>query len=483
MGFKILLIKPNICLRKGFDLQDKLCPPIGLAYLAGTLIEAGYEVEMLDMVATVNESWPYRETHLCYGLTNEGLIDRIRKYNPDLIGIGAFTSQYARVKEMVAAIKSFDPKIKIVLGGIHATAMPRGVLNGTKADFVIQGEGESGIVDLAEALGKDDLNKIKNIDGIAYREDGNVIVKPRLHFEYALDSIAWPARQLLEHERYTKDEVSMPVITSRSCPGRCTFCSVHILSGRKWRTRDPINIVDEIEDFVTKWGYKTVSIFDDACNIVPQRLIKICQEVINRKLKIKLTFPGGLVTRYITKDLLYWMKQAGAVSLTVPIEHANGYMRNSIIRKNLDSRKIFQVLNWCREFKLLALVNFVLGMPGETEESLQDIVTFVKENAHYIDALSVYIATPFPGTPFFNTSIEKGYLVEADKNDFLDFDTYTAHIDTPIMSRMMVAEYRKIIEQTFVATRGKHFPVGYIRKAIRKPNKETIDYINNVYFK
>jgi radical SAM superfamily enzyme YgiQ (UPF0313 family) len=479
---RILLIKPNICVRKGFELQSKMCPPLGLAYLASSLIKAGFHVNILDMVAASNDHTPYKQTHIKYGMTCEQLTDYIKEYAPELIGIGGFTTQYSCMKEIISTIKSVDPQIKIVLGGIHASAMPREVMENTEADYIIQGEGESGIVALAQALQNKNFNNFKNIDGIAYRENGKVIIKPKLRFEEDLDKIPWPARELLDHEKYLTDEVAMPVITSRSCVGRCTFCMLALLTRWKWRARDPVKVVDEIEYLAMKWGYRTISIFDDACNVKPQRLIDLCREVVSRKLNVRLTFPGGLLIRYITKDVLYWIKQAGAVSLSLPVEHVNTYMRNSIIKKDLNIEKVHQVLNWCRDLKLLALVNFVIGMPGETEETIQEIINFIKENAYRIDSLSVYIATPFPGTPFYEMCIEKGYLVDPGKNDFLDFDLYSAHIDTSTMPFSKLGEYKKIIEQTFYNSREPEFPVKYIRKAIRKPNEQTMDYINNVYF-
>ncbi|MHC4242100.1 MAG: B12-binding domain-containing radical SAM protein [Planctomycetota bacterium] len=481
-ALKILLIKPNICVRKGYELQSKKCPPLGLAYLAGSLIKAGFHVNILDMVAATDEYTPYGETHVKYGMTEQQLTGYIKENAPGLIGIGGFTTQYGCIKEIVAAIKSFDSTIKIVLGGIHATAMSQEVLGNTEADYIIQGEGESGIVVLAKALDNCEYSKIRDIDGIAYKEDGNVVVKPRLCFQNNLDAIPWPARELLDHEKYLKDEVAMPVITSRGCPGRCTFCSVHLSSGCKWRPRDPVEIADEIEDTVTRWGYKTISVFDDACNVKPQRMIELCQEIIRRSLRTRLTFPGGLIVRYITRDLLYWIKQAGAVSLSLPVEHVNTFMRNSIIKKNLNIEKVFQVLDWCRELKLLALVNFVIGMPGETEETLQEIISFVKENACRIDSLSVYIATPFPGTEFYDSAAKNGYLTEPEKDRFLDFDLYTSHLDTEMLPHTKVTDYKHIIEKTFADCRGPNFPVDYIRKAIRKPNKETESYIDDVYF-
>ena len=477
--FRILLIKPNVCVRRGFDLQSKKAPPIGLAYLAGSLIDAGYDTKIIDMVAESDNQWPFRDTHIAFGLNDKELIQRIKEYGPNLVGIGGFTAQYPRIKEIILAIKGFDPSIKIVLGGIHATAVPVQVMEQTEADFIIQGEGEEAIVELAKAL--EVGASVEGVDGIVYRNGYSVIAKPKLRYITDLDSLPLPAHSILRHENYLSDRVAMPVITSRSCPGRCTFCSVHLTMGKKWRKRDPVLVVDEIESLVDL-GYKTISIFDDAANVLPERLIEISKETLRRNLDVRLTFPG-LIINNITKDLLYWIKKAGAVSISLPIEHVNEYMRNTVIKKKLKMEKIDEVLSWCREVGLLVLVNFVLGMPGETEETLQEIVGFVKENARRFDSVSIYIATPYPGTKFYSDCQERGMLVGLGEGDFLDFDQYTAHIETPTMSHEVIDRYKEIIDRTFEESREDGFSSKYIRKAIRKPTKETMDYIENVYFK
>ena len=482
MSFKVLLIKPNICVRKGFDLQNKMCPPVGLAYLAGSLLKAHFEVSILDMVAASTSSWSFTDTHVCYGLTDAELIDCLRQCSPDLVGVGGFTSQYARIKQIVAAVKSYAPDIPIVLGGINATAIPRKVLRETQADYIIQGEAESAIVELAEALRAGNHDTITSIDGIAFRQNGDIIVRPKLIFPQDIDAIPWPARQILDHEKYLLDGVAMPVITSRGCPGRCTFCSIHLLAGNKWRSRDPVKVADEIEDLTDRWGYQTVSVFDDACNVQPDRLIEICRQVVGRNLNIRLTFPGGLIVKYITKDVLYWMKRAGAISLALPLEHADAHMRNAIIKKNLELEHVYRVLDWCRELRLLAIVNFVIGMPDETRQSLEKIVDFVRQNAYRIDSVAVYVATPYPGTAFYDQCVRDGLLIDYETTDFLDFDNYTAHVNTDKISHTEIAQYKCRIEQAFTDARGPDFPVQYIRKAIRKPNAETMEFLENVYF-
>jgi magnesium-protoporphyrin IX monomethyl ester (oxidative) cyclase len=482
-NYKILLIKPNIMVRKGFVLQSKMSPPVGLAYIAASLVNEGYEVKIIDMVAEdPDSSWDYHDTHVCHGLSDDNLIKRVHAFSPDIIGIGGFTSQFSRINQIVFTIKKNFPDIFVVLGGVNATAQPKFVMDKSKADFIVLGEGEETIVEIVKAIQLKQIEQLKNIDGIAYKQDNNIRINAKTKFINNIDSIAWPARNLLNHEKYIADGVTMPVITSRSCPGRCAFCCVHLMTGKKWRPRNPYDVVDEIEELVTRWSYKNVSIFDDASNVDPERLITICKEVVRRKLNIKLSFPSSVIVRFITKDLLYWMKQAGSIGLSIPIEHANENMRNKIMKKGVSLEQVERVLDWCREIKLLTFANFVVGMPGETEETLKELVDYVKKMARKLDGVSAYLATPFPGTSFYDDCLKNQYIKNPEKNDFLDFDTYTVHIQTKFLSKELLLHYKQVIEQSFLDTRGDEFPASYIRKIFRKPTSKDIDYLENVYF-
>jgi len=457
-------------------------PPLGLAYLAGSLIEAGHQVEILDMVAESDKRWSYNETHEAHGMTDQGLIDKINRVQPDMIGIGGFITQNPRIQQITEIIKLRRPSTTVVLGGINASTQPRYLMENTKADYLIQGPGETGVVELAYALENNDIDSIRNIDGIGFRQNKEIVIKPRLSFPDDLDSLPLPAHHLFKHASYIADNVGMPVVTSRSCPGRCTFCAVHPISGTRWRGREPKLVVDEIEAVVNRWGYQNVVVMDDACNVLPDRLIAICRELAERDVSARLTFPGGLIMKSITREVLYWIKRAGAVSLSLPVEHANEYMRNTIIKKNLNVEKITNVLKWCWEERLLALVNFVIGMPGETEESLKEIRAFVQSYSKYIASIGVYFATPYPGTAFYDRCVSEGLLAVDEDTDFLDYDLYTAHINTDTMPPWRLREYKELIEETFLECKGSQFSAQDIRKAIRRPNKETINYVNKVYF-
>lgn len=484
MSLNILLIRPNLCIRKGFDLQNRFYPPLGLVYLAAALLPEGHHVEILDMVSEAPDTkWEFRGTHVCYGMTDEALAERIADSNPRIIGITGFTSQHARIVEIVSKIKVGFPDITVVLGGIHPTALPNMMMEQSGADFVILGEGETSFTRLASAVETGDQEQIRRIDGLVYRHGERIEINPKTSFSRDLDSIPLPARELLPNTAYLEHEVSMPVITSRGCPYSCVFCCVSLLQGQRWRARSPEHVVDEVELIVNRWGYKTVAMFDDAFNVIPERVERICKEIIRRGLKINVVVPSSLMIKHLTRDTLYWLRQAGCSAVVLPFEHSDEKIRNTIINKGLTTEQFDKVLDWCRELELLAMVNLVIGLPGETEETLQSLDRYVAENAFRMDALTVYIGTPFPGTRFFEECLEKGYLHNPQENDFLDFDLYKCVINTPWLSADTVDRYRQSIENTFTTLRTPHFDNALIRRAVRKPDAEASDYINTVYLK
>lgn len=479
---KILLIKPNISIRKGFNSLSRCSPPIGLAYIAAPLLKEGFEVKILDMVAESNVIHKQTDTHDYFGMTDDELLVFLIKYRPDLVGIGGFTHQHQRIRQICNAIKSKMPSMPVILGGIHATSMPRFVLETTEADYVLQGAGEDTMMQLVRALHDGDYKGITNIDGIAYRNGEQIIVKPRTHFTEKLDTILWPARELLNHQCYIDDGVAMPVITSRSCVKRCAFCCAFLSSGKKWRYRNPDDVVDEIFYLVNRWGYENVCVFDDAANIIPERLLHICRRVAEKHLNMRLVFPSSLIVEYLTRDLLYWMKKAGTVFLSVPLEHPNDYMRNQVIGKRLDMKHFFRAIEACREHKILTMMNLVIGMPGETEETIEEVKEFVRLHAHQLDALSLTTATAFPGTKFYDHCVEKGYLVNPEKNEFLDYDTYTAHIETATMSAERIEQHKNDINNLFIEMKGDQYDEKYIRTSMRKPTADSLRYLEEHYF-
>lgn len=484
MGLKIVLVKPNIFARKGFDLLNRIYPPVGLAYLASALIHAGHEAEILDMVAEApDKKWDYRGEHVSYGMDDDDLLKRVGESRPDIVGVTGFTSQHLRLVEISTAIKKAHPQIVLVIGGIHATAMPELVMRETSADYLIRGDGERSLVALADCIESGKISDIMGIDGIVCRDGSKTHIQPKLIEKLDIDSYPFPARDLFRNDVYLDRKVPMPIITSRGCPHSCPFCCTHLVHGRRWMFRSPLSVVDEMEVISKEFGYKTITVWDDAFNVQPKRVIEICKEIVRRNLDIFLVISCSVLLNLLTRESLYWMKKAGAVSIALPFEHTDETIRNKIIGKKISDIHFDNVLGWCRELEILTIIYFVIGIPGETEASLSNMAEYVRRNAQKMDAISTHIVTPFPATQFYDECIANGYLKDPQKNGFLDFDGYEGLLNTPEMPASRVNEYNQIINNAFSAARGPGFPAQLVRVAIRKPNAEAVKFINDVYFR
>lgn len=380
-GKKIMLVSPYS------NSSQQIAPPLGLGYLAGSLLAAGHEVEIIDC---------FRD-----GIANERLGGILSEKKPDLIGITVVTSAYPRVMELCKTVRNCC-EAKIILGGPHPTALPEPTLRETGADAVIVGEGEKTITELA--IHKD----WSKVDGIAYLDKSEKFVKtePR-EIENDIDKLPWPAWHLMAPAKYpnsphgiiSKNFPTAPIITSRGCPYDCSFCAVNNIWQHKFRRRSPKNVVDEMEYLVKTFGVKEIHIEDDNFTLVREHAEKISQEIIDRKLNISWKCPNGVRADRLDLDLLKLMKKSGCYLLAFGIESGS----DAILKRHskaIDKEKIKGAVRMCKAVGIETQGFFILGLPGETKETIDETTRFSKELE--LDWAYFSIFTPFPGSGLWN---------------------------------------------------------------------------------
>ncbi len=422
---KLLLIRP------GFSIFERerlsIAPPLGLAYIAAVMESEGHKVEILDGIAF---NWKNSistekngESLKYYGPTDEGLMEVIRKSAPELVGISCLASMYAQEAHHVAHIvKLADKDIKVVFGGVHPSALPRETLKDPNVDYVVIGEGEKAATDLANRL--EEGQDVSSIDGFAFKSNNGVIVNPKTKFIEDLDTIPFPARHLLPMEEYFKASKSVAshggptglratsMVTSRGCPGRCVFCSTHSIWGYKWRARTPHNVVDEIEFLVGKYKIQSIYFEDDNLTLDRKRVEKICDEIMNRNIKITWDCPNGVAVNTLTPDLIRKMKNAGCRGLAFGIEHGDPEMRRKVVCKPIETGHVKKIVNSCRQVGIQTTGFFIIGLPSETEETYKQTVEFAKETN--FDVASFFIALPLPGSNLFEYAVKKYNITDLD---------------------------------------------------------------------
>lgn len=395
--------------------------PSGLLYLAAVLQENGEIVKILDMKTIKLDKSDNPQK-----LYNDLLINTISSFQPDLIGFGClYSGHFPDILSFSILVKEKFENIPIVIGGIHPTIYPFEILsNCSSFDWIIIGEGEQSITQLVNTI-KDNTCEFEKIDGFAYRKNGDVYINPKKHFIEDLDSIPFPAYDLINLEDYYVDtsdwhnpkklpiRTSIPIISSRSCPNRCNFCSMYSVMGPRWRPRSPKNVVDEIEYLYNKFDHRHFSFMDDNLTFKKPHVLEICNQIIKRKLDIQFETPNGIAIGTLDQEVLDSLVSAGLVRISLAIESGSDFIRNKIMKKHVSKEKIFEVIDLLKEYKQLYVkAFFLIGMPEETDETLMDTYNMMK-NIN-VDRLYISNVVPFPGTELFKQAIRDNLLLDVD---------------------------------------------------------------------
>jgi radical SAM superfamily enzyme YgiQ (UPF0313 family) len=318
-------------------------------------------------------------------------------------------------------VKDSFPDIPIVIGGIHPTIFAVEILKKYNyIDYVVLGEGEITFLELVKCIA-DSNRSVDCLDGIAFRQGGVVKLNPKTKFIENLDALPFVDYSLIDLKDYEintshwyspkKIKIGRPfsILSSRSCPERCNFCSMGLLNGRKIRFRSPRHVADEIQYLYDNYDARYFHFIDDNMTFDKKRTLEICREIIKRNINIQFDTPNGLAIRRLDKETVDAMVAAGLVRVSLAIESGSDYIRNEIIRKRVSKKKIYEVVNHCASHRHLYIkLFFIIGMPEETHDTLQETYKMIKELPH--DFPSIHFATPYPGTKLFEDCIRNGLL-------------------------------------------------------------------------
>lgn len=414
---KIMLIQPPYTLYKSEPKGAD--PPLGLAYIAAVLENSGYTVSILDAVVEGFNREEFAGKNLVtYGLSFEEIEERIRDFDPDYVGISClFSTQSTNAHRICGIAKRVNPNIITVMGGAHPSALPAETLKDENVDFVVIGEGEYTFRDLIGRL-KDGQN-YSELEGIAYREDGSIVVRPKTSFIENLDEIPLPARHLLPMEKYfninrphgvTRKTPNTPMITSRGCSANCVFCSVHTVWGKRFRARSPENVLGEIKHLIDTYGVREIHFEDDNLTLDKERAKEIFQGIVDNGFDIVWTTPNGVAAFALDEEMLPLLKKSGCYKLYLAIESGDEEILHKVVRKPLDLRRVRSLVKTIKKIGISVDAFFVVGFPGETKEQIGRTFRFARglnlENAFF------FIATPYPGTDLYELCQREGHLVK-----------------------------------------------------------------------
>ena len=451
---RILLINP------GFEYQTpwlQIAEPLGLLYLSSYIRQyARHEVAVLDCVANslVEKRAPHR---YWYGLSGDRMLDRVAEYQPDIVGISCLFSRKKKgLFECAAQIKARFPEIAVVAGGTYPTLFPEETIRSGFIDYCILGEGERSVVEFLDLLSAGDLRQLDSMQGVAFRREGEVVVNPRREYISDLDTIPFPARDLIDYESYLTRRTVMyglglrraaSILTSRSCPNRCSFCSMFRIHGDRWRGRSPRNVVDEIVELQARYGVQHLFVMDDNFSFQKDRAMAICEGILAAKIKIRWNTPNGLSIKTLDAELLRMMKRAGCANICVAIESGDEELRNKVIGKRLSNSKIVEALAAARQTGMPVTAFYIIGMPGETEEKFENTLRQIRELP--LNGAAASFANPLPGTQLHAQCVANQYTV-LDNDECSANALYRPYIITPDFSEADLVRREKRFYRTFI---------------------------------
>ena len=430
--FHVTLIRiPTISPVGGMSFSS-IVPPITLAILSANLRAANIAVTNIDAVGEdlnhialnpKNPKFNYQ------GLSPEEIIKRI-PLNTNLLAVSCmFSNEWPFTRDVIQTIKKARPEIPIIAGGEHVSALPEYVLNTCpELDFIAIGEGDETVTEIANAF--KNKTPIEEINGIGYLKDKKLVRTPPRKRLRALDTLPWPAWDLVPIQNYFDLNSShgpyrgrtMPIIASRGCPYNCSFCSNEDMYGRSYYTRDVKCIVDEIEYYIEKYQIKCIDFFDLTIFINRQWTIDFCKELIKRDVKIVWQVSGGTRTEPINEEVIYYLKKAGCEYLCFAPETGSKEVLK-MIRKRCDLDRMVSLFKISNKYKLDTRANLIIGFPNETRKQIWETILFQAKLAliGVLDA-PIFIFSPYPGTDDFRLLQKRGVIAPDSelKDDFFE---------------------------------------------------------------
>jgi len=403
---KILLINPPIRV-----WSKPNCLPSGLAFIASVLRDSGNEVEVMDINAN---RWKAEEVE-----------EKIRNLNYDLVGIGGIVTVYKYLKWLIKLLKKYHPDKKVLVGGSVGTSIPKLVLEKNQADLVCIGEGELTVKDIIRSLnGEMDIADVK---GIWYKDENGKACKTEMREPIMdLDTLPSPAWDLFPVEIYiqnpvgapnrgkwiegefkseVKEVLSMNIHATRGCPYKCIYC-YHDFMGIRYRSRSSEVVVKEMKFLYDKYNVEYFQIPDDLFCMKKDFVYAFCKEV-KRVFNNSITWGCGSRVDVMTEDMIATMKDAGCVLVGYGIESGSQKMLDSM-KKNVKVEQAKKTILLMRKYEIQANCSFILGLPGETRETIQETIDFCKD----IDLTPevIFFATPYPETELYDIAMQKGKI-------------------------------------------------------------------------
>jgi len=396
-----LIIPPSGYIAQRWQEHNTM-PPLGILFIAAVL-----EKNNLPVRVTASD---------VLKLSKSSILQAIREYDADLIGMSVTTENRFEIFDLLEAIKVEFPQKRLVVGGPHATMAGMDMVAHIPAiDLAVIGEGERTILEIAawHDAGADS-RELAKIKGIIFRRDGQACYTGARPMIENLDPLPFPAKHLIPMDKYdflwpVDDRLlrATNIITSRGCPFNCNFCPTPFTWGRHVRGYSPQRAVEEIRWNREQFGAEVLWFFDDTFNYSLKRTEELCRLLISEKMGIR--FVAELRIDILSYDLLALMREAGVQYISFGVEAGSERVRRDIIHKNISDAQVFQAVDWAQKLAIQATAFFIFSHPTETWAEAQQSLKLIDQIKDKVD-ITVSILHIYPGTELEAYAREKKLL-------------------------------------------------------------------------
>lgn len=449
---KVLLIRPQTLTGKYAFIGKQF--PMNIAGIAAFLIVSGIETKIYDFDVEYFDQ--------------DSFTASLKTDMPDIVGISCCTPTIINGHRIASLVKQFNPRILTVVGGPHASALPeRTLLEFPDFDVAVIGEGEKTLLDICRSH---DLSAkgLKEITGLALRNDGKIFRTANRELISNLDSLPFPARELLpmhlyrgqSHRGFSRDFLRITeLMTSRGCPGKCIFCASEVIMGESLRFRSADNVKAEINQCIERYGFNHFGISDDTFTLNEPRLESIC-DYFKRS---KVTWNCNARVWPISKEEVKLMAESGCTGITFGVESGSPRILE-LIRKNITVQQIKNAFLWARQagIKLIEADLIIGSHPSETYDDLRLSVKLINEISP--DIIMVSVIVPYPGTRVYALMKEGGLLNIPERwNEYLLFGGHPSWHTEHFSSRELTSIQKRVLNQFYFNPRYIFRRLGAIR--------------------
>ena len=404
-------------------------PPLGVGYLAAVALDKNVSCRIID--ANILR------------MKVEDVIREIDRDTPRIVGLSVNLYSYRSSIKLADELKKRYPDITVIMGGPTPSSAPVKVINDTKADAVVFGEGEETFAEIIDNY-RGNRPLFKDVKGVIYRDGSRIVKNEARMFIRDVDGLSFPAYQLYPdlgtYKTRARKAPAAPILTSRGCPFECVYCSKDVFKN-VCRMRSPENVIKEVDLLVKDYGVKQIDILDDNFTTNKKRTEEILDLLIERDYDLWVNLQTGVRMESLDLDMIRKMKKAKVWKLPVGVESGDPQILKKI-KKRLNLDKVIEITQMAQKEGLKVYGFFMIGLPGDTAETMQRTIDFaIKMNPN---VANFCITTPFPGTELYDMVKEEGrFLVDVDNGIDAGFYANEVFYEMGDLKRDDVLKYYK----------------------------------------